>query len=259
MSNSKDSTSDKPSSEDQHDHHDRPQYASDDTTMQEAENVTAGTNVEIEGDPSSATPFMAQETGDEGGDAADDIVIEPQEGSSKKQGGQRHELGTISSGVHKPKRKVELVDPPTLRNPICIVCSKQFGSWKAVFGHMRSHPGRHWRGVFPPPTGIWDPLRDIDQKASGPIIDPNNIGPQAQEEIATTLLNVAQGVLQRLNGSDKIEGVIAISEASSSSLGRGLGIDLNQPQEKSPSTALVLDLNKPAKEKDDDSSSDDGK
>lgn len=254
MSNSKDSSSYKPSSDGQQDQHDRPQYASDDTTMQEAENVT-GTNVEIEGDSSSATPFMAQETGDD-----DNIVIEPQEGSSKKQGGQRDELGALSSGVHKPKRKVELVDPPTLRDPICIVCSKQFGSWKAVFGHMRSHPGRHWRGVFPPPTGIWDPLRDIDQKASGPNIDPNNISPQAQEEIATTLLNVARGVLQRLNDSDKNEGVIAISEAaSSSSLGRGLGIDLNQPQEKSPSTALVLDLNKPAKEKDDDSSSDDGK
>lgn len=255
MNNSKDSSSDKPSSDDQQGHHDRPQNASDDTTMQEAESVTAGTNVEIEGDPSSATPFMAQATGDD-----DNIVIEPQEGSSKKQRGQRDELGATSSGVHKPKRKVELVDPPTLRDPICIVCSKQFGSWKAVFGHMRSHPGRHWRGVFPPPTGIWDPLRDIDQKASGPIIDPNNIGPQAQEEIATTLLNVARGVLQRLNDSDKNEGVIAISEAaSSSSLGRGLGIDLNQPQEKSPSTALVLDLNEPAKEKDDDSSSDDGK
>ncbi|KAK4583737.1 hypothetical protein RGQ29_021742 [Quercus rubra] len=251
MSNSKDSSSDKPFSDDQQDHHDRPQNASDDTTMQEAEGVTAGTNVEIEGDSSSTTPFMAQETGDHERGDADDIVIEPQEGSSKKQGGQGDELGAISSGVHKPKRKVELVDPPTLRDPVCIVCSKQFGSWKAVFGHMRSHPGRHWRGVFPPPTGIWDPLRDIDQKA--------DIGPKAQEEIATTLLNVAQGVLQRLNDSDKNEGVIAISEASSSSLGRGLRIDLNQPHEKSPSTAPVLDLNKPAKEKDDDSSSDDGK
>ncbi|XP_023904411.1 uncharacterized protein LOC112016133 [Quercus suber] len=258
MSNSKDSSSDKPSSDDQQGHHDRPQNTSDDTTMQEAENVTAGTNVEIEGDSSSVTPFMAQETGDHEGGDADDIVIEPHEGFSEKQGGQGDELGAISSGVHKPKRMVELVDPPTLRDPVCIVCSKQFGSWKAVFGHMRSHPGRHWRGVFPPPTGIWDPLRDIDQKASGPNIDPN-IGPQAQEEIATTLLNVAQGVLQRLNDSDKNEGVIAISEASSSSLGRGLGIDLNQPKEKSPSAAPVLDLNKPAKEKDDDSSSDDGK
>ena len=164
MSNSKDSSSDKPFSDDQQDHRDRPQNASDDTTMQEAEGVTAGTNVEIEGDSSSATPFMAQETGDHERGDADDIVIEPQEGSSKKQGGQGDELGAISSGVHKPKRKVELVDPPTLRDPVCIVCSKQFGSWKAVFGHMRSHPGRHWRGVFPPPTGIWDPLRDMTKK-----------------------------------------------------------------------------------------------
>lgn len=31
----------------------------------------------------------------------------------------------------------------------CYVCGRQFGTWKALFGHMRCHPEREWRGVRP--------------------------------------------------------------------------------------------------------------
>lgn len=34
----------------------------------------------------------------------------------------------------------------------CSVCNKGFGSSKALFGHMRSHPDRGWKGVHPPPA-----------------------------------------------------------------------------------------------------------
>ncbi|XP_026446121.1 zinc finger protein ZAT2-like [Papaver somniferum] len=38
------------------------------------------------------------------------------------------------------------------RFPSCYECKKEFFSWKAVHGHMRTHPEREWRGTVPPPN-----------------------------------------------------------------------------------------------------------
>lgn len=35
--------------------------------------------------------------------------------------------------------------------PVCSICSKNFPSMKSLFGHMRCHPEREWRGIQPPP------------------------------------------------------------------------------------------------------------
>ncbi|CAK9157820.1 unnamed protein product [Ilex paraguariensis] len=36
--------------------------------------------------------------------------------------------------------------------PTCVLCSKNFPSMKSLFGHMRCHPEREWRGIQPPPA-----------------------------------------------------------------------------------------------------------
>ncbi|XP_010548857.1 PREDICTED: uncharacterized protein LOC104820185 [Tarenaya hassleriana] len=57
--------------------------------------------------------------------------------------------GTSRSGSTK-KRAPELIDPPA--GPlVCPYCQRIFGSWKAVFGHLRAHKERQHHGFLPPP------------------------------------------------------------------------------------------------------------
>ncbi|KAK8514411.1 hypothetical protein V6N13_063303 [Hibiscus sabdariffa] len=34
----------------------------------------------------------------------------------------------------------------------CCICNKELKSLKSLFGHMRNHPERNWRGIRPPPS-----------------------------------------------------------------------------------------------------------
>ncbi|KDP43755.1 hypothetical protein JCGZ_22382 [Jatropha curcas] len=113
------------------------------------------------------------------------------EGSSRKRSYGVSVSSSISGGEGQVKRKKgELIDPPK-SDPICSLCDKRFGSWKGVFGHLRAHPERDWRGAFPPPKraeASWSPIRI------------GNAGQQVFQGhlLAPTLLNLAHQTLAKM-------------------------------------------------------------
>ncbi|KAL9147089.1 hypothetical protein ABFS82_13G151600 [Erythranthe guttata] len=43
-----------------------------------------------------------------------------------------------------------------VKKPTCSLCGRGFLSMKSLFGHMRSHPNREWRGIHPPSNASVD-------------------------------------------------------------------------------------------------------
>lgn len=155
------------------------------------------------------------------------LALSPQETYGRKRGrAEEHGGGSSSGGGQKGKKKGELIDPPST-DPKCATCGKTFGSWKAVFGHLRSHPERDYRGAFPPPK-VWEEMlrQETERRQHG------------QDEGSS-----------RMEVGGNVEGAAGISLPS----GRGFEIDLNDPEEQEANKdGFPFDLNMPAPENDED-------
>ncbi|XP_022754223.1 uncharacterized protein LOC111302710 [Durio zibethinus] len=85
----------------------------------------------------------------------------------------------ISKNMVLPKATDGAVDPPfsdeeSNEKASCCICNKDFRSMKSLFGHMRNHPERGWRGIKPPPSDKNSCCSSISENDKALEVDQNH-------------------------------------------------------------------------------------
>ncbi|KAI6688632.1 hypothetical protein NL676_025460 [Syzygium grande] len=113
----------------------------------------------------------------------------------------------LAKKIHKAKFKKsrdDLHDSKSKKDDsdaTCVMCGKTFPSMKSLFGHMRSHPDREWRGIHPPGSNHSMPVA-ILESARGAVRDRASVDPDDIYQISSPADNaLLQSTLDLPSGS----------------------------------------------------------
>ncbi|CAI9116586.1 OLC1v1017772C1 [Oldenlandia corymbosa var. corymbosa] len=161
---------------------------------------------------------------------------------------------------NKPKCAARKPNPDAAKiTDPCSECGRRFPSQKALFGHMRCHPERQWRGINPPLNFRPNHNTNNNQASSSGTKKKffSHIGSEDDDrEVATSLLILANG--PSASESPTVAGSQGTLETNNVNVVAGSDVadaDVVAGPSSRKEAAYVLDLNLPAPAEDDASSS----
>ncbi|XP_010252897.1 PREDICTED: uncharacterized protein LOC104594341 [Nelumbo nucifera] len=97
-------------------------------------------------------------------------------------------VGPVTKNLHNSK---QLKDHQLLHrsnvnsnSTTCLLCGKSFPSMKSLFGHMRCHPDREWRGIRPPPSAT---IKNSSSSTVSDAVAPPKVDDQIDSAATTTI------------------------------------------------------------------------
>ncbi|KAL1208871.1 Zinc finger protein ZAT2 [Cardamine amara subsp. amara] len=148
------------------------------------------------------------------------------------------------SCVVKKEKETDLIRADVEGKIRCCLCGKEFQTLPSLFGHMRRHPDRSWRGVRPPPSpekfklrcldddGMSDVTEDIQQAACVLMMlnyASSNYWDGINKDMESPKSEVRSSSCYK-DGSEK-ETEVKVNKPRDEAK-RSLGFDLNQPYDE---------------------------
>ncbi|KFK32444.1 hypothetical protein AALP_AA6G242600 [Arabis alpina] len=153
------------------------------------------------------------------------------------------------------KRETDLVRADVEGKIRCCLCGKQFQTMHSLFGHMRRHPDRSWKGIRPPPElGFLD-----DDEMSRSMMVSSGVTDDVQEAACCLMmLNYSKAIEtpnSEVTSSSCFKGKVLKRKRDGEMDDKGLIVDMkikmeievkvNNPRDDEAKRSLGFDLNQP--------------
>lgn len=176
-------------------------------------------------------------------------------GKRKKVKTKKRKICLVNKEKEKEKEKeIDLIRADVEREIIrCCLCGKEFQTMHSLFGHMRRHPDRSWKGVRPPlPEKLNLSFLDDDDDDD----ESDDEGDEVMSGVTKDVHDAARCLMMLKAGKRKATMETANSEVRSFSycndemdvdtkIKMEIEVNVNNPQDEAKKRSLEIDLNQP--------------